>query len=206
MIKNVDEEISKGECPEKVNNQEVEKTRAKFPSRKTNDASYKDERIHQLLKSRSGHIGVLTKAYNSSQHLIVNDKGNVGDISLNLERFSEAWRKFVDVHEKYFVLLESDKQNACANYEEQVQQKLCVDTMVTEWRKMTKIERVNKFVGGSKCSESERSKSKRNKVSTSSSRLSTISKKKEEMALAQLKVQHLKNNNSLKFKNKKLKE
>lgn len=119
---NVDKEVSEERFPEEVNRYEGVEARTKVPSRKTNDASHKGEIIHQLYKSRSGQIGVLAEAYNNIQRLIVNEQGNVGDISLKFESFAEAWCKFVDVHENYLDLLEneSNKQNACTSYEEQI--------------------------------------------------------------------------------------
>lgn len=127
---------------------------------------------------------------NNIQRLILNEQGNVGDISLKLESFAEALCKFADVHENYLGLLESEsyKQNAVTSYEEQMKRKLSLDGMVMEWRKMTKIERVIKDEAGGKCSKSKGSRSWRSERSTSSSKMSTISKKKEEMALVQLKV------------------
>ena len=69
--------------------------------------------------------------------MIAYNKCNVGDISLKLNKFDQAWCEFVGVHEKYLVLIEheTEKESACVSYEEQRKRKLNLDAMVTEWRK-----------------------------------------------------------------------
>ena len=104
------------------------RTRVPRPNDQASDLGYKSEKIHQLAKSRAG--------YKEISDMIAYNKCNVGDISLKLNKFDQAWCEFVGVHEKYLDLLEheTDKKSACVCYEEQKKRKLNLDAMVTEWR------------------------------------------------------------------------
>ena len=65
----------------------------------------------------------------------------MGDILLRQNKFDKAWCEFVGVHEQYLGLgqNETDKQNACARYEEQTKRKTKLDALATEWRQSAKI-------------------------------------------------------------------
>ena len=104
-------------------------------SERRSEEGYMAEKMHNLFRRRAGHISVLTKIYNESSGLITCGKCNVGDILLRLNKFDKAWCEFVDVHEQYLGLVqnETDKQNACASYEEQSKRKTKLDALATEW-------------------------------------------------------------------------
>ena len=165
-----------------------ESSRARVVSRKIYNEGYKIEEIRKHSMSRSAHVGVLTRIYNEIHDLIVNEKGNVGDISEKYNAFCEAWYKYIDAHEKFFALLESesDKQQAVVGYEEQKERKLKLDEMVTGWRAVVDIARSTESQSESKSS------GLRSKGCSVSTKLLVLSKKREEMALAQLKFEQLK--------------
>jgi hypothetical protein len=167
------------------------RTRVPRPNDQASDLGYKSEKIHQLAKSRAGYIGVITKVYKEISDMIAYNKCNVGDISLKLNKFDQAWCEFVGVLEKYLVQLiehETEKESACVSYEEQRKRKMNLDAMVTEWRHKAKIELHD--ATGSRSAKSKHSKSMRS--GASSSKASSIVRKREEMALARMKVEHLK--------------
>ena len=63
--------------------------------------------LGNLVRSRSAHIGVLTKCQNEIKTLM--RKGEQKEkIIERFEKFEEHWRKFVNIHEEYFELLEDD--------------------------------------------------------------------------------------------------
>ncbi|CAB4033718.1 Hypothetical predicted protein [Paramuricea clavata] len=166
------------------------RTRVPTPNDQASDLRYKSEKIYQLAKSRAGYIGVITKVYKEIFDMFAYNKCNVGDISLKLNKFDQAWCKFVGVHEKYLVLIEheTEKESACVSYEEQRKRKLNLDTIVTEWRQKAKIELHDETGSGS--AKSKHSKCMRSE--TCSSRATSIVRKRKEMALARMKVEQLK--------------
>ena len=109
---------------------------------------------------------------------------------MKLNKFDQAWCEFVGVHQKYLVLIEheTEKESACVSYEEQRKRKLNLDAMITEWRQKAKIELHD--ATGSRSAKSKHSKSMRN--GASSSKASSIVRKREEMGLARMKVEQLK--------------
>ena len=129
------------------------------------DEAYKSEEIHMLFKRRAGYMGVLTKIYKNISELITRWKCNVGDVSLQLDKFDKAWCEFVGVHEKYLGLLqnETDKQIACASYEEQSQKKMSLDALATEWRQSAKLKSHGKSVTGSRSARSKHLKGVRSR-------------------------------------------
>lgn len=74
---------------------------------------YYEEKKRQLSKSRSGHIGLLTRINNEIRDLILQKKGNVGDISSKYKSFGNAWCNFVDVHERYWMTTRGKRSENC---------------------------------------------------------------------------------------------
>ena len=142
----------------------VESSRARVPRKTFRYEGYRDEEIHRLSKSRSGSVGVLTRLNNEIRDLIINEKGNVGDILSRYDSYREAWHNFIDAHEKYLELLqgETDKQEAAASYEEQKERKIELDNMVTQWR--AKVDSAQ----SSECKSEHESKESRSKSKVSS--------------------------------------
>ena len=180
-----------------VNNMESygDEPRTRLFSERRSEEGYMAEKMHNLFRRRVGHISVLTKIYNEISvtrlRTITCGKCNVGDILLRLNKFDKAWCEFVDVHEQYLGLVqnETDKQNACASHEEQSKRKTKLDALTTEWRPSAKIKSHSET--GSRSAKSKHSKSMRSRSGSSNSKASSISKKREEMALARLKVEQL---------------
>ena len=110
-------------------------------------------------------------------------------------QFDEAWRKFVNVHENYLQLLrEYYGGDACLldkavkSYDER---KLNLDLSVKLWLEKSESGRVG--IEGNRGVVSEKvSKDGRLVVSRTSSRLSSVSQKREKLALAQLNLHRLK--------------
>ena len=151
-----------------------------------------NEKKLALHKSRAGHIGNLTKVYNEIAHLMESD-ASPEDVLRERVKFDEAWRRFVDAHESCLELLDSPTdalvlEKAQTIYDEQLKRKLDLDFDVRLWRKDREPERgeYHSMFSG------EMRGSRRSGVSRSSSRLSTVSRKKEKLALAQLNLRQLK--------------
>ena len=98
--------------------------------------------------------------------MIAYNKCNVGDISLKLNKFDQAWCEFVGVHEKYLVLIEHElrkKVLVLATKSKFGKRKLNLDAMVTEWGQKAKIELHDET--GSRSAKSKHSKSMRSEAS-----------------------------------------
>ena len=85
--------------------------RTRISSDRADEEGYKSEEIHTLFKRCAGYISVLTKTYNNISELIKRGKCNVGDVSLQLNKFDKAWCEFVGIHEKYLGLLQNETDN-----------------------------------------------------------------------------------------------
>lgn len=151
-----------------------------------------NEKKLALQKSRAGHIGNLTKVHNEIVHLMESG-ASAEDVSRKRMKFDEAWRKFVDAHESYLELLDSPTEapvleKAQAIYDEQLKRKLDLDSDVRLWNKDREPERgeYHSMFSG------ETRGSRRSGVSRSSLRFSTVSRKKEKLALPQLNLRQLK--------------
>ena len=150
-----------------------------------------------LFNSRAGHMGNLTKIRNRLLDLRKED-GAREDVLNGCRQFDEAWRKFVNVHENYLQLLrEYYGGDACLlgkavkSYDEQMERKCNLDLSVKLWLGKSESGRVG--IEGNRGVVSEKvSKDGRSVVSRSSSRLSSVSQKREKLALAQLNLHRLK--------------
>ncbi|KAL9953712.1 hypothetical protein ACROYT_G041167 [Oculina patagonica] len=150
-----------------------------------------NEKEPALQKSRAAHIGNLTKVYNEIVHLTESDASRE-DVSKECARFDESWRKFVDAHESYLKLLDPFMdtlvlEQTQKTYDEQLQRKLNLDFTVRLCYKDREPERGDNYSEFSRGTQ----RSRRSGVSTSSSRLSTVSRKREKLALAQLNLRQL---------------
>ena len=65
-----------------------------------------NEKKLALQKSSAGHIGNLTKFHNEITRLMESD-GSSEEVLRERMKFDEAWRKFVNAHERYLELLDS---------------------------------------------------------------------------------------------------
>ena len=151
-----------------------------------------NEKKLALQKSCASHIGILTKVHNEIVHLMESD-ASPEDVLRKRVKFNEAWRKFVDAYESYLELLDSPThalglEKAQTIYDEQLKRKLHLDFDVRLWHRDRETERGEHYSMFS----GETRGSRRSGISRSSSRLSTVSRKKEKLALAQLNLQQLK--------------
>jgi len=148
----------------------------------------KAEREFSAFKSRAGYIGALTKARKQLETCVETHE-TLRNVSAAKEVYDNAWRNFIDSHEKYISCLESEekKKEACLNYEELMGKKVSLDGRTTEWitRAKEDAERRGECVSFTASEASLRTRS------INSSRSSVISKKRELLALAQLKVRQL---------------
>ena len=107
-------------------------------------------------------------------------------IEKKLESYDKGWREFVSTHEKYLDVIDSEneKEAAYSLYEEQIMRKFEFGCMIKSWRgEVSQRENID-HVSCSKASTSSR-------ASSSSSRLSSSSKRRERLALAQLKFDQI---------------
>ena len=106
--------------------------------------------------------------------------GTLEEISCRAQDDSTGWRTFVKVHEEYFTMLETEeeKEKARATYEEQMQRKIDFESALKSWRETNARDDIAS-VKSSLSSRSRRSESSR------------LSKGKEDLTLAQLKLKQL---------------
>ena len=90
--------------------------------------------IEEISRSRSAQIGVLTRLQNEIKTLIIENEQKE-NLVRKKESYDRAWKKFVNVHEEYFNLLDTeyDKEKATESYNEQIQKKLKLDARVYDW-------------------------------------------------------------------------
>ena len=161
------------------------------------------ERARAMFKSRAGYIGALTKLQGNIGELMENC-GTLEDVRSKRKSYDEVWRKFVSTHEQYIECLEllcyeEELEKACVSYEEQLSRKLTFDNVIESWLKKSRLE--SKEVCERSLSLTRRSRrSHDSKSSYSSSISSSVVKRKEKLALAQLKTKQLLKEQELKRK------
>ena len=125
------------------------------------------------------------------------DAGEISEVWKYTENFNERGKHFVDIHEQYYSLLrdEFEREYACSIYEGQERLKWKFDEMVSEWRTkqdMAKLGLRDTGVRGSRSGKSTKSLRGENSDGGASSRISRQSRRREKMALAQLKLDQIK--------------
>ena len=136
-----------------------------------------------LFNSCAGHIGSLTEIRNRRMDLTKKD-GAREDVLNGCRQFDEAWRKFVNGDA---CLLDK----AVKSYDEQMERKLNLDPSVKLWLEKSESGRVG-IEGNRGVFLEKASKDGHSVVSRSSSRLSSVSQKREKLAVAQLNLHRLK--------------
>jgi hypothetical protein len=125
-------------------------------------------------------------------------------------KYDDAWRKFVNAHEQYieYIISKEEKEKALLSYERQKIRKLYVDEEVQQWCKNLELEaRENAEEvsnSGKKQSGTART-GNLSEMSSRSGRSTAILRKAEKLALAKLKVTHLKKQHQLERKMTELK-
>lgn len=150
-----------------------------------------EEKINALFKTCIHLMNTLTEMQEWIQEAIYSSE-TLDNIKTNKLHYDECWREFVNMHERYIQLLvcKEEKDIACRSYEEQMTKKINLDEMMVSLQRKLKLDSrqrddVRSFSGKSK-------RSSASKLSHSS-RFSTVSKKKEQLALAQLKRSQARN-------------
>ena len=167
-------------------------SRIKVPSN-INFESRTAERGNTLKNSRSGYIATLTRLRRNIQEIM--DKcGNLEDLKLNQDSYEDAWRKFVKAHEEYIECLDvlsrcEELDRANDSYKEQMAQKAAFETVIESWK--SKVMSTKRRDDDIKSFTRKLSKSSKGGSSGSSSASMVLAKRKEELALAQLKTKQL---------------
>jgi len=132
--------------------------------------------------------------------------GTLEDLKFKQKSYDEIWRKFVSTHEQYIECLEllcyeEELEKAGISYEEQMSWILTFDNVIESWFKKSKLQSkevcerslsLTTKCGRSDCHES--------KSSYSSAISLSVVKRKEKLALAQLKTKQLLKEQELKRK------
>ena len=167
-------------------------SRMKVPSN-TNFESRMAERGNTLKNSRSGYIATLTRLRGNIKE-IMDNCGNLEDLKLNQDSYEDAWRKFVKAHKGYIECLDvlsryEELDRANDSYKEQLAQKAALDIAIESWK--SKAMSIKGRDDDIKSFTRKLSKSSKGGSSGSSSASMILAKKKEQLALAQLKSKQL---------------
>ena len=164
------------------------------------------KRANALFKSRAGHISNLTRIQCDIEAIMYACEEK-GEVVFRKTKYDDAWRKFIDAHERYVECITSkeEKEKALLSYERQKIRKLYFDEEVTMWCENLEKE-ASRNVREEISSHPERSKRSNPSIMIGSSeRSSAVSKKEETLALAQLKVSQLEKQHQLERKMTELK-
>ena len=178
-------------------------SRLKMANTRSDLEGERAERARGMYKSRAGYIGALTKLQGNIEELMENC-GTLEDLKSKRKSYDEVWRKFVSTHEEYIECLEllcyeEELEKARVSYDEQMSRKLTFDNVIESWFKKSKLE--SKEVSERSLSLTKKSRrSHESKSSYSSSISSSVVKRKEKLALAQLKTKQLLKEQELKRK------
>ena len=167
-------------------------SRIKVPST-INFESRMAERANTLKTSRSGYIATLTRLRGNIKE-IMDNCGDLEDLKLNQDSYEDAWRKFVKTHEEYIECLDvlsrcEELNRANDSYKEQIAQKAAFETVIESWK--SKAMSTKRRDGDIKSFTRKLSKSSKGGSSGSSSASMVLAKRKEQLALAQLKTKQL---------------
>ena len=151
------------------------------------------ERANTLKNSRSGYIATLTRLRGNIKE-IMDNCGHLEDLKLNQDSYEDAWRKFVKTHEEYIECLDvlsrcEELDRANDSYKEQIAQKAAFETGIESWK--PKAMSIKRRDGDIKSLTRQLSKSSKGGSSGSSSASMVLAKRKEQLALAQLKTKQL---------------
>ena len=166
--------------------------------------------ITQLKRSKAGLIGAMTKLRVRGKFwpLVTDDERNLTsvDLAAKLESYDEIWRKFVNAHECFLEIVESEpeKRKAQVMYDEELARKMELDGAVKRLRRLAGSESIFSLRSVRQL-EIEPGRKSTGTVSTAlkSSHVSgsgSIEARREQMALTKLNVEHLKRKQELKRK------
>ena len=183
-------------------------SRLKMANTRSNLEGERAERARAMFKSRAWYIGTLTKIQGNIEELMENF-GTLEDLKSKRKSYDEVWRNFVSTHEEYIECLEllcyeEELEKVRVSYNEQMSRILTFDNVIESWFKKSKLE--SKEVSERSLSLTKKSRrSHESKSSYSSSISSSVVKRKEKLALAQLKTKQLLKEQELKRRMTELK-
>ena len=168
-------------------------SRLKMANTRSDLEGERAERARAMFKSRAGYIEELME-----------NCGTLEDLKSKWKSYNEVWRKLVSTHEEYIECLEllcyeEELEKARVSYDEQMSRKLTFDNVIESWFKKSKLE--SKEVSKRSLSLTKKSRrSHESKSSYSSSISSSVVKRKEKLALVQLKTKQLLKEQELKWR------
>lgn len=156
---------------------------------------YMLENINKLFKSRLEYINSLSRLQEDIRGLMDAGPGNNDEIVSKKNGYDKLWSEFVGVHEQYLevVAAEDERRRANLTYKDQMDKKIYLDKVVACWQRKSKLHSIGK--GQSQISVSR----------SAASSASALSKKREKVALAQLKINQLKQRHEMQRKMAELK-
>ena len=165
------------------------------------------ERVNTLKYACAGYVATLTRLRGNIQGIIENC-GTLEDLQLKRDSYEEAWRRFVNTHEEYIECLDvlsryEEVERADANYKEQMSKKATFDNEIETW-KFQVTSTIEKRENDLKSYPRRSRKSTKSGSTGSSSASSAVAKKKEKLALAQLKTKQVLQEQQLQRKLSKL--
>ena len=169
-------------------------SRLKMANKRNDLEGERAERVRAMFKSRAGYIGTLTKLRRNIDELMENC-GTMEDLKSKWKLYDEVWRKFISTREEYIECLEllcyeEELEKARVTYNEQMSRKLASDNVIGSWFTKSKFE--SKEVSDRSLSLTRKSRrSHESKSLCSGSISSSVVKRKEKLALAQLKTKQL---------------
>ncbi|PFX12394.1 hypothetical protein AWC38_SpisGene23667 [Stylophora pistillata] len=149
------------------------------------------ERARAIFKSQAGYIGALTKLQGNIEEFMENCR-TLEDLKSKRKSYDAVCHKFVSTHEQYLECLEllcyeEELVKARVSYVEQMSRRLTFDNVIETLIKKSKLE--SKKVSERSLSLTRKSRrGQESKSSYSSSFSTSVVKKKEKLALAQLKT------------------
>ena len=147
----------------------------------------KAEKRRSLRKSRTEHISSLTRIRREVE-LLINERGKRVDVEWKLASYQPVWRDLLThMINSYMHLLDDEFECELALdvYEVQMHKSVECETMVKSWSDEINGKKEVDIVSQTN------SRSVRSKVSSCGSKLSTLSKKRETLSYAQLRVEQV---------------
>jgi len=115
-------------------------------SRRRNEEEDRAEKAEQLKRSKAGLIGALKKLRGEIWPLSTEEERNLPsvDLAAKLASYDEIWRKFVNAHECFMEIVESEpgKRRAQVMYDEELARKMELDCAIKRLRRLSGSESI----------------------------------------------------------------
>lgn len=114
--------------------QRVTRSTGRPPATEKTLGQLKVDELCYLKKSKSGHLGYLSRIYREMETLML-DPCNLNQVMIRKQTLDNAYNNCVHVHEKYFLILDDDneKSDALQAYEQLVCVKRDFDNYYEQW-------------------------------------------------------------------------